>query len=52
MTPYTESEFELAYRIMTIACIVFGAISVVFAILVTGLGQDFADLIFSIFRSL
>ncbi len=52
MTPYTESDFEMAYRIMTIACIVFGAISVVIAVLVTGLGQGFADLIFSLLRSL
>lgn len=52
MTPYTETDFEMAYRIMIATCIVFGVISAVLAILVTGLGQDFADLIFSFFRSL
>jgi hypothetical protein len=54
MTPKTctNSDLEMVNKIITTVCIIFGVIWLAFAILTIGLGPDFIDLIFSLFRSL
>lgn len=54
MTPqtHTNADFEMAHKIITTVCIVLGVIWLALAILTIGLGPDFIDLIFSLFRSL